>query len=140
MKTKIENFLERFPKNATCWSDATDEIRDLSRTSREYLEELDEVTVEPVDFNACKTPSAWNTKGRASIIANFDKMRPATQERFYNRFREWFDNAEPQKPWAMRLVDGSVLYFDTNEEMVAHSIRPEVAYKRMGKTEYIIND
>jgi hypothetical protein len=140
MKTKIEKFLERFPKNATNWGDATDEIRDLSRTSREYLEELDGVTVKPVNFNACKTPAAWNTKGRESILANFDKMRPATQERFYNRFREWFEPCLPKKPWAMRMLDGNIKFFDTSEEMVAHSVRPEVVYTKMGRSIYIVNE
>ncbi|WP_348715913.1 hypothetical protein [uncultured Alistipes sp.] len=50
MKTKIEEFLERFPKNATCWSQATDEVRDMARTARELLEECEGVIVEPVDF------------------------------------------------------------------------------------------
>ncbi len=96
MKTKIEKFLEKFPKDATSWGDATDEIRDLSRESREYLEECDGVEVEPVDFQACKTPAEWNTRGRESILANFDKMHPETQQRFFNRFREWFESPTPK--------------------------------------------
>lgn len=99
MKTQIEKFLEGFPKDATSWADATDEIRDLSRWSRELLEENDGVTVEPVDFKAIKTPAEWNTKGRESILANFDRMTPATQEAFYNEHREWFETQAP-KSWS----------------------------------------
>jgi sugar-specific transcriptional regulator TrmB len=84
MKTKIENYLAKFPKDATSWAGATDEIRDMSRESREFLEDLDEVTVEPVDFKACKTPVEWNTKGRESIIANFDRMTASTQRSFFH--------------------------------------------------------
>jgi hypothetical protein len=139
MKTKIEKFLEKFPKDATSWRYATDEIRDLSRESREILEDCDGITVEPVDFKACKTPAEWNTKGRESILANFDRMSERTQKDFYESFREWFEPSEPQKPWAMKLLDGTVIFFDTNEEMVSHSVKPEVLYRTMGKTEYIIN-
>ena len=39
MLNKIEKFLEQFPTDATSWSQATDEIRDLSRASREMLNE-----------------------------------------------------------------------------------------------------
>jgi hypothetical protein len=92
MKTKIEKFLERFPKDAGSWAYATDEIRDLSRESREHLEELDGIIVEPVDFRALKTPAEWNTVGRENILTNFDRMRPSTRQVFYNRFREWFES------------------------------------------------
>ena len=94
MRTKIEEFLERFPKNATCWSQATDEVRDMARTARELLEEYEGVIVEPVDFRAVKTPAEWNTKGREFILTNFDRMADTTKEQFYNYFREWFDGEE----------------------------------------------
>ncbi len=142
MRTKIENFLEKFPKDATSWADATDEIRDLSRESREYLEECDGVEVEPVDFKACKTPAEWNTRGRESILANFERMRPTTQKAFYERFREWFEPEprQPKKPWVMRLVNGKLRYFDTNEEMVAYSARPDVSWTSMGASSIELND
>lgn len=57
MRTKIEEFLERFPKNATCWSQATDEVRDMARKARELLEEYEGVIVEPVNFRAIETPA-----------------------------------------------------------------------------------
>ncbi|GAB0481648.1 hypothetical protein KML24007_03940 [Alistipes indistinctus] len=96
MRTKIENFLERFPKEAVCWSQATDEIRDLARWSREYLEEFENVIVEPLDFRTYKRPSEWNTKGREYILANFDRMNDQTKKRFYERFEEWFYTEEEQ--------------------------------------------
>ena len=89
MRKEIEKFLSRFPKNATSWAQATDEVRDLSRMSREYLEDLDEVIVEAVKFRDC-TPSEWNTQGRESIMANFDRMSAYAKGAFYTRFVEFF--------------------------------------------------
>lgn len=94
MKTKIEKFLEGFPKEAICWSQAGDEIRDLARTSREYLEELEDVIVEPLDFRSYKKPSEWNTNGRDYILANFDRMNDQTKKAFYERWEEWFEAEE----------------------------------------------
>jgi hypothetical protein len=142
MRAKIEKFLERYPKDATSWADATDEIRDMSRESREILEDCDGIAVEAVNFKAIRTPAEWNTKGRESILANFDRMSEYTKRDFYASFRDWFEPAEPnepKEPWAMKLVDGTILFFDTNEEMVAHSVKPEVNYQTMGKREYIAN-
>ena len=90
MFNRLENFLEQFPTNATCWSQATDEIRDLSRASREMLNEYDDIQVEAVDFTATRTPAEWNTLGRESIMSDYDMMRPRTQLLFYERFEDWF--------------------------------------------------
>ena len=91
MLHKIEKFLEQFPTDATSWSQATDEIRDLSRASREMLNEYDDIQVEAVDFTATHTPAEWNTLGRESIMRNYDMMRPRTQILFYERFEDWFN-------------------------------------------------
>lgn len=91
MKAKIEKFLAKFPTNAPIWRYATDEIRDLARATRELLEDYEGVIIEPIDFRAIKTPAEWNTKGRNYIIANFNRMRPSTQQAFYNKFIEWFE-------------------------------------------------
>lgn len=97
MRTKIEKFLEQFPKNTTTWANAGDEIRDLARTSREYLEEYQNVIIEPLDFRSYKKPSEWNTNGRDYILANFDRMDERTKKAYYKRFEEWFD-AEQEQP------------------------------------------
>ena len=91
MLHKIEKFLEQFPTDATSWSQATDEIRDISRASREMLNEYDDIQVEAVDFTATRTPTEWNTLGRESIMHNYDMMRPRTQLLFYERFEDWFN-------------------------------------------------
>lgn len=90
MKREIEKFLEMFPTDATSWAQATDEVRDLARFAREYLEEYDGVIVESVDFRHAKTPADWNTKGRAFILGSFDKMQERTRAAFLEKFRAWF--------------------------------------------------
>ena len=91
MLNKIEKFLEQFPTDATSWSQATDEIRDLSRASREMLDEYDDIKVEAVDFTAIRTPAEWNTKAREAVMRNYDLMRPRTQLLFFERFEDWFN-------------------------------------------------
>ena len=91
MLNKIERFLDKFPTNATSWREATDEVRDLARVSREMLDEYDDITVEAVDFTAIRTPAEWNTLGREAILRNYDMMRPRTQMLFFERFEDWFN-------------------------------------------------
>lgn len=91
MFSKIERFLEKFPTDATSWSQATDEVRDLARASREMLDEYDDIKVEAVDFTAIKTPAEWNTRAREAVMRNYDLMRPRTQLLFFERFEDWFN-------------------------------------------------
>ena len=91
MFNRLENFLEQFPTNATCWSQATDEVYDLARTSREFLDEYDDIQVEAVDFTATRTPAEWNTKAREAILRNYDLMHSRTQLLFFERFEDWFN-------------------------------------------------
>ena len=91
MLNKIERFLDKFPTNATSWREATDEVRDLARASREMLDEYDDIKVEAVDFTAIRTPAEWNTLGREAILRNYDMMRPRTQLLFFERFEDWFN-------------------------------------------------
>ena len=91
MFSKIEKFLEQFPTDATSWVQATDEVRDLARASREMLDEYDDIKVEAVDFTAIRTPAEWNTLGREAILRNYDMMRPRTQMLFFERFEDWFN-------------------------------------------------
>ena len=91
MIQKIEKFLEKFPTDATSWREATDEVRDLARASREMLDEYDDIKVEAVDFTAIRTPAEWNTLGREAILRNYDMMRPRTQMLFFERFEDWFN-------------------------------------------------
>ena len=91
MFSKIEKFLEQFPTDATSWVQATDEVRDLARASREMLDEYDDIKVEAVDFTAIRTPAEWNPRAREAILRNYDMMRPRTQLLFFERFEDWFN-------------------------------------------------
>ena len=91
MLNKIERFLDKFPTNATSWREATDEVRDLARTSREMLDEYDDVQVDSIYFPDIKDPAEWNTLGREAILRNYDMMRPRTQMLFFERFEDRFN-------------------------------------------------
>ena len=91
MLNKIERFLDKFPTNATSWREATDEVRDLARASREMLDEYDDIKVEAVDFTAIRTPAEWNTRAREAVMRNYDMMSPRTQMLFFERFEDWFN-------------------------------------------------
>lgn len=94
MRSKIAKFLERFPTNTTSWAEATDEVRDMARAAREFLEEYEGMIVEPVDFRAIKTPAEWNAKGRTFILACYDKMKEETRKNYYEWFVSWFGSEQ----------------------------------------------
>ena len=121
-RNKIERFLAMFPTDEVCWSQATDEIRDMSCTSREYLEEFDNITVEPVEFRSIRTPAEWNSKGRESILRNYDMMTPRTQERFFKRFVDWFNTMEVNVGDKIRIghLTGEDSNYDGREGVVEY--------------------
>ena len=95
LKTREDliKFLDNFDNNATSWRNATQEIMDISKISCEYLEEYDNIKVDPVDFgmiSRTKKPSDWNIEGKASVLNNFDKMSTNTQKNFLKEIEEMF--------------------------------------------------
>ena len=91
MLNKIERFLDKFPTNATSWREATDEVRDLARASREMLDEYDDVQVDSIYFPDIKDPAEWNSRAREAVMRNYNMMRPRTQLLFFERFEDWFN-------------------------------------------------
>jgi hypothetical protein len=67
---------------------ATDEVYDLARISRKFLDEFDDIKVEAVDFATLDTPAKWNSVCREAIWRNYDLMRPRTQLLFHDYFME----------------------------------------------------
>ena len=63
-------------------------VYDLARTSREFLDEYDDVKVEAVDFATLDTPAKWNSVCREAIWCNYDLMRPHPQLLFHDYFTE----------------------------------------------------
>ena len=91
MFSKIEKFLEQFPMDTTSWRQATDEVRELSRASREFLDEYDDIKVDSIYFPDIKDPAEWNTRAREAVMRNYDMMSPRTQLLFFERFEDWFN-------------------------------------------------
>ena len=82
-KLKLSAWLNKdFPSNAKGWDNATDEIRDISRFSRQILDVVDDKNVEPLDFSSLTTPSDWNTKAKKYIDANYKQMSKMAQQVF----------------------------------------------------------
>lgn len=101
MYNRMLKFLAKFPDDARSWAEATDEIRDMARTAREYHTELDKDMLfdewetnpnapQPLDFRKLKTPSEWNTEGKKYIIDTLDKMGKQAVDEFMNDFKHWF--------------------------------------------------
>lgn len=63
-----EEMQRRYPINATSWSQATDEVRDLARYAREVAG-LDESWA--IDFSALRSPGEWNAVGIAVMISYY---------------------------------------------------------------------
>lgn len=92
----LEKFLAKFPDDATSWAQATDEIRDMARTAKEYYNEIDldlsnddSEAYPALDFTLMKKPSQWNTLGKKYIRAVVFMMKPTTRKQFFDRFAEW---------------------------------------------------
>lgn len=97
---QLEKFFLKFPDNATSWANATDEMRDMARTAKEYYNELDcDHPTQPLqplpalDFTKLSTPAQWNTEAKRYIRTVIGKMTPGTRNEFFNRFAEWINNA-----------------------------------------------
>jgi len=86
---EISGFMKKFPDKATSWTQATDELRDLSRIARETLQDQG-TSVEDMNFREIKTPAEWNKKSKAFIKGVYKKMTPATKKVFYKYFKQTF--------------------------------------------------
>lgn len=78
------NLEAQFPVNATCWSQATDEVRDISRSAREIVG-LDETWA--IDFGVLHTPAEWNYVGIRSIIGFYQMMSKPMQLSFIENWK-----------------------------------------------------
>ncbi len=90
-KIALKKFLAQFPDDAKSWAKATDEVRDIARTAKEYYNELESKNIQPCDFRSMKTPSEWNTKGKKYIFKVYDKMNAKTKVEFNDYLKRHFD-------------------------------------------------
>lgn len=84
----LTKFLNQFPDNATNWSEATDEVRDIARTACEYYNDLEDKDIEPCNFRSFKTPKDWNTKGKEYIFDVYQQMSPHTKKEFHDYLKK----------------------------------------------------
>jgi hypothetical protein len=84
----VETFLAKFSDNETSWKGATDEIMDIARWSREYLEEFDGIKQDAIVFKNLKTPAEWNKTGKNYILDNLKKMSNGTQKEFLKHLND----------------------------------------------------
>lgn len=81
-KTGLVKFLKQFPDDAKSWAKATDEIREIARSVKEYYNEFENKKIAPLDFRTLRTPSDWNSKGKKYILKVYDKMSDKTKKEF----------------------------------------------------------
>lgn len=85
-KDKLMKFLEKFPKDATNWNQATEELKDIYESLLDYSDNV----IEDVNTSSSKTPAEYNTKFRDAI----DKIIELCPEALGGLFRyygAWFN-------------------------------------------------
>lgn len=87
----LSDFFNKFPDDAKSWSQATDELREISKTAREYILELDYKEIKPLNFNSFSTPSKWNTESKKYINKVYKMMSDKCKKQFDNYLKEYFD-------------------------------------------------
>lgn len=79
-----EQLEDLYPIDATCWSQATQEVRDACRGARCTLGLDDE---HAVDFYALRTPSAYNTEGINGIIRFYEQMNETQRLEYVTQYQ-----------------------------------------------------
>ncbi len=90
---ELKKYLSRFKDDASNWREATDELRDIARTAKEYFNEANEdgEQIEALNFNTIKTPPEWNIKSKKYILMVYDKMDDDTKKRFNKYLKNHFE-------------------------------------------------
>lgn len=88
-----------FPSDAACWSQATDEVRDMCREARLLAGVAEE---DAVDFRKFGTPAQWNQEGIDGTVRFYRMLDEQMQLQFCSRFADWLTawlpSAEGAKP------------------------------------------
>ena len=90
LRAKLEAL---YPIDATCWSKATGEVRDLCRYAR-YALDLEEEHA--VDFRRLMTPSTWNLVGIDGIINFYDLMTGQQKIEYIKSYAHLWGDREPE--------------------------------------------
>ena len=76
----------QFPRNATCWSQATDEVRDMARAARLILNRAE---VREVMFRTITSPALWNQRGTDAIVYMYGLMDQDQKSWFLDEARSF---------------------------------------------------
>lgn len=87
-----------FPPNAVCWSQATDEVRDMCRGARELAKVPDE---EALNFREFLTPAQWNTQGAAGTVRFYRMLGDKARADFCGNYGHWIGLIA----WVPNLID-----------------------------------
>ena len=89
LPTSINNFLAGFSENATSWNQATDEIMDLARITREYSNDQLDTNILAIDFRSINTPAEWNTRYKNQVREIFPTLPTWAQEEIIEKVKSW---------------------------------------------------
>jgi hypothetical protein len=96
-ETILTTFLKDFPVNATSWSQATDEIRDLAYRVRSAYNEYaidalesdnDPRYVHSLPFKSFSKPSQWNMEAIKQIVPLWHKLPTHVQDAIANDLKK----------------------------------------------------
>lgn len=87
---ELEQYLEKFKKDATEWKDATGGIREIVKIFRTTCEEIDGASIAPLNFKELSSPSEWNTKAKEHIFDVYGKMSDKCKEKTVLKARSYF--------------------------------------------------
>ena len=104
-----------FPRDATCWSKATDEVRDLWRAARELAGVPEEAAV---NFRDMTSPSQWNSEGIDGIVKFYSMLSPEKRLEFCTDWEHFLSAPESEtSDRADRHPFEVVVMFDNDEEL-----------------------
>lgn len=80
---------------ATCWSQATGEVRDMCVTARHLMDIGEDCAVQ---FYNIRNPGRWNEVGINFVVAQYRDMTEAQRLAFCEKHKEWLLEWEAQLP------------------------------------------
>lgn len=84
LNNNLKNFLNHFSDDATCWSEATDEIRECAKMIRESHSEF-VGEIEALNFRFIPTPAEWNKRAKNFIVKYWPEL-PVQQKKEIDDF------------------------------------------------------
>lgn len=96
----FRKLFKAFPRDATSWKDAMDEMRDITRNARELYNQIEHDFTEDdednpkyiksMNFRSFNTPSVWNSKAQDEIVRIYNLMGTETRRYFLDYLKRHF--------------------------------------------------